>query len=885
MRVMRVVLPLVVVVALVAFTVVILVLPHNAPLETPDSGPSAATTRAPEDEPGPLRTDVPSPAETLPTAPVETRPAAAAPVEEPKNSVWGVVKTEAGAPIEGAQVRLKTLRVFGLGGKTDVDREAVSDTDGRFRFADLPDEERALFSLTASHPSYATLHITKMGYGTCSLTLDLPGVVRGRVVYEGTDEPCSGATVSLYNARGGSGHAKTDENGAYRIGALPPGAYHATIQVGRHVLANENVAVEANAGTEANFQVKRTASIHGIVRDAATEAPVRGAIITVHLGLGESVAVGPDGRFTYPDIGHGRFRVNAPGYVAEMTLLKELTGTSPERPHVVHLKRGAVIEGVLEQEGGGALPEDVRVVAEKEGERRHMILRPNIPAEVAKDGRFRIDGVPVGAPVRVIAMQVLRRLAASALLTLNAGETRRDVRLTLPATGSITGRVTGPDGHPIAGVTVSIRPSEETPPVPIARQTTDPDGRYTLERVPPGRHTIRVWTKQFAYAAREFVLAKPESVTGVNIQLSFGLSIGGVVRDTNGNPVAGVSVNASPTSSVIAAAKGAATDKSGRFTVNNLTAGTYRITCFSPDHRPRKTEGAVFADAGTADVVLVLEAFAGPVTGVVRDRATGAPVRRFLVWMVSDHGTFEQRFSDREGRFRLRASLAGRRSLRATTEDGRVSEVVSVELTPGGTPPPVELWLARGTSIEGRVLAPDGSPLERAGVEVVRTASPRGTVGRATTDRDGRFRCTGLRREHVVVRASHPEWVEVEKEVTPGNEPPKVELRLTADGATVTVTVVDGVGKPVAAAPVRFSREGRLVQPSLYKEAPPRGESVTEARRGLYQTDEDGRHVRRFLPRGRYTIEVNIPEGRGSVAVDVETGAARAVTLRLAPRE
>ncbi|MBN2490382.1 MAG: carboxypeptidase regulatory-like domain-containing protein [Planctomycetes bacterium] len=880
---------LILVVALVAITVVLLVLPRSEPPETPAharSSPTktAAATEATKHEPEPPRTDVALRPEPAASARVAAAPATAAPVQEPKGGVWGVVNTEAGAPIEGATLRLKTLRVFGIGGKTDVDREVVSGSDGRFRFADLPDEKDALFSVTASHPSYYALRVTTKGNSACTLTLGPPGVVRGRVVYEGTDEPCAGAIVQLSNMRGGSGHAETDENGDYRIAALRPGAYHATIGSGRRMLAHENVRVEANSETEANFRVKRSVAVHGIVRDAGSEAPVQGAVIRSQLGR-ESIEVGPDGCFTLPDVGHGRYHVTAPGYVAAAMLLRDVAETSPERPHVVRLERGAVIEGVLQKEDGGLLPENVRVIADKEGERRHMLARPDRVAEVARDGRFRIEGVPAGVPVRVIAVEVMRQLAESEPLTLYAGETRRDVRLTLPATGSIAGRVTGPDGQPVAGARVSVRPSGDTLPVPVARQTTGADGRYTLERVPPGRHTIHVSANEFAHATRDCTLEKPEPLNGVDFQLSSGLSIGGVVRDTNGHPVARVSVSASPASGAISAIGHATTDENGQFLVKNLAAGTYRISCFSPDYGPPMSgDRTVFAAAGTADVALVLEALSGAVTGVVSDRATGVPVPRFSVWIIKDGGSFQQKFSDRDGRFRLAGRPAGRQSLLATSEDGRVSEIATVELTPGGTPAPVELWLVPGTSIQGRVLAPDGSPVERAGVEVVRTSSPRGTVGRAATDRDGWFRCIGLRQERVIVRASHPEWVEVEKEVTPGNALPEVELRLAADGATVTVTVVDGAGKPVASVPVQFSRDGRLMQPDYFKDKPPPGTDPRGANQRLLQTDENGRHVRRFLPRGRYTIEVDVSEGRGSVAVDVEIGATTAVTLRLAPR-
>ena len=116
------------------------------------------------------------------------------------------------------------------------------------------------------------------------------------------------------------------------------------------MLANENVGVEANRETEANFQVKRSVVIHGIVQDAASGAPVQGAVITSLFGR-ESIQVGPDGRFTLPEVGHGRFNVTAPGYVATTMSLRDVVGTSPERPHVLRLERGATIEGRTSSRG------------------------------------------------------------------------------------------------------------------------------------------------------------------------------------------------------------------------------------------------------------------------------------------------------------------------------------------------------------------------------------------------------------------------------------------------------------------------------------------------------------------------------------------------------
>jgi hypothetical protein len=85
----------------------------------------------------------------------------------------------------------------------------------------------------------------------------------------------------------------------------------------------------------------------------------------------------------------------------------------------------------------------------------------------------------------------LRRPAfhPSGLRTLStASETQPD---SSPAFGAVEGRVVDADGHPVVGATVEVGPVDQ-PVVPgtLPRTTTDQQGNFFLDGVPPGTHMI-----------------------------------------------------------------------------------------------------------------------------------------------------------------------------------------------------------------------------------------------------------------------------------------------------------------------------------------------------------------------------------------------------------
>ncbi|HEX7154902.1 MAG TPA: carboxypeptidase-like regulatory domain-containing protein [Thermoanaerobaculia bacterium] len=172
------------------------------------------------------------------------------------------------------------------------------------------------WSVTARLPSgRETRRDVTIAAGAADVQVDLefePGVtLSGRVQRRG--QPVSAATVEARGAAGtSSGSATTDGNGSFRIEGLQPDTHSVIVTVLRSGLRHERtVTLTSDQSIDIDVPVAR---LSGYVVDAATGAPVTGAIVLALLE-GASGAFPPRattddaGAFTLDGVGRGRFRV------------------------------------------------------------------------------------------------------------------------------------------------------------------------------------------------------------------------------------------------------------------------------------------------------------------------------------------------------------------------------------------------------------------------------------------------------------------------------------------------------------------------------------------------------------------------------------------------
>ena len=139
---------------------------------------------------------------------------------------------------------------------------------------------------------------------------------------------------------------------------------------------------------------------------------------------------------------------------------------------VVRDPRGAPVAGALvrcayQRPGRGA-----------RGDADSVELVRGTPRTSDERGRFEITRIQVPS---VHVLVIAPGEAPFALRT--EGKCRKPLDIALPAAAELSGAILEPDGAPAAGIEVLL---EHPDPLPAARATTEADGTFRFERVPPG---------------------------------------------------------------------------------------------------------------------------------------------------------------------------------------------------------------------------------------------------------------------------------------------------------------------------------------------------------------------------------------------------------------
>ena len=833
--------------------------------------------------------------ETLETVPEKAPEPATAPAPDAKAkpegaSVTGIVRTAAGLPVKDAKVRAFTRRSPFIRKLESFQARSRTDESGRFSFDSIDPAYRYVLVEVEATGFYRDAKSVKLGESV-AFVLGLPGVLRGRVTVAGEGMPCAGATVSLSGGRVvASMKATTDADGLYRIENVKPDTYRVFVMAKDQPFSFPRISVVIQSGRETvgNFEVKKGLVLRGRVVEAETRVPIRGARIKNEFGMPKKeIQSDEDGRFVLAPLGeHTRLRIMADGYVTRVEPItpapRKETGSEVVKEY--SLTRAASVQGrVFDPDGQPVAGARVRVTG--------LSPTQTVRTESGEDGGFHLKSVPVGVAVRLVAQKKGLARVLSDFMTLRAGESRMDLVFRLGRGAVVSGRLTDTDGAPITQGRVHLNSRSG-----YGRQNSaspDKDGNYRIEAVPAGRYSLEVRVKDFVGQKRpDFVAEEGGEYSGVNFVLVKGLTLTGVVVDQSGRPVGAASVHAylvSPQKDQIRGNKSGRTDAVGRFTLTSLSPGPHGLIVHKQGYK-QENRGVQF-QAGAQDVVVKMIKHHEGIAGHVVRQDTGAPVSLFFVRCYHGPRSFVKEFTDQEGRFRIKDLTQGVYHLEAGTRDGLISpRAERVELRDGSGPVQIELFVGAGVVLTGRVDSPDRKPLDRARVEVCRVdGEPAGVMGYAVTDAEGGFEIDALVPGAYRVRASHVDWIEVEQTVTVrrGKEN-QVVLQVAAQGGIIEITVKDSGGRPVEGASPTVKRpDGVVMQPDSVKynrllqerkKVSPDLDYRTFTRR-QYRTDDQGVIERRFLPAGRFLVEVR-KIGYRTVRVDAESHAG--VTTRLA---
>ncbi|MHC4930816.1 MAG: carboxypeptidase regulatory-like domain-containing protein [Planctomycetota bacterium] len=667
-------------------------------------------------------------------------------------SVAGRVSNDRGEAIAGAEILLRGRHEYTL--VTGL-YTAVSDTEGHYRVAHAL--AGPIQTVLVQHTEYG-IHGSDQGdlYPPQELVrkgeelrfdIELPaGVpVRGIVVFEESGKPVPSARVNLLRLGKTYANLRTvhtteaDGEGKFEFPHVAEGTY----------------ALEATSDLAARLPIRSAGRGRPVTMDFFTDGVsppkeqrielagtggVRGAIVGLEPSqmtrTGVQVTVADVTRYgAVDDFGFYEILHVPP---TDDTVVQAWRPQMKSEPFAVRAGETVEVELSASAEGGlgGVVLDEDRIPIPRA---RVMAVRESrVKNEIASllgggdwrsrttdsEGRFVLP-VQGDAEAKwvVLAIHDEYDFAMSEAVTApEEGETT-DLTIELVRSGTMSGIVEHEGGGPAANVLVYSSPKREKG-VPFETRprrtvTTGIDGLFEMTGIGLGAYTVSAWSPEGSVESLEAQAGEDD----LRLLIRPSKYIGGLIVDEDGAPISRARVYA-----IVPGAKGEAKrygafGQSGRFRISNLEEGSYPIEV-APNTQNRWGASTVSFDVERSPPVptgtdnLVITVSYGP---EIRGRVLGPgnkPLGGVTVLAMALRAPKQEKKGSQPDVPRAITNGAGEFKLRGVGEKevellagGAGYMPTAMRATPGEGP--VTIHMEKGEVIEGRILKPDGTPLQR----------------------------------------------------------------------------------------------------------------------------------------------------------------------------
>lgn len=428
------------------------------------------------------------------------------------------------------------------------------------------------------------------------------GLIGGQITST-TGGPIDGAAVELFDAETPDRPAQatvTNASGVYRFGSLPEGTYLLRVDVaGFAEVWYRNGATIADAepielapGSELPDIDVPLAGRPGSVAGTVLGADVEGAVVTVAIPAeaveGSEVLVpavvaatelDATGQFVIPDLptpASYELIVAKPGFATERSTVNLAPGEQRGDLQILLRTGDGRIMGTVVDTSGTPLP-NVDIGA-TEGSSSSQTRTLSGPDDI---GTFELRDLPTPATY-TLTITADGYFPGSITLVLDEGQQIPDLSIVMTAdVGSLSGRVTAPDGTPLGGVDITIDGDEEITTVSLSAGDVGSwfvsglpvPGTYTITFSQPGRVTQAL--------SVELVSGAQANRSGIDAVLSRATSsVRGTVSEPGGELISGVEV--ALVSSSVERRTRTSDRPIGAYGFDDLPPGPYTITYSRP---------------------------------------------------------------------------------------------------------------------------------------------------------------------------------------------------------------------------------------------------------------------------------------------------------------
>lgn len=533
------------------------------------------------------------------------------------------------------------------------------------------------------------------------------------------------------------------KEGTYDLAFKREGYSAKTVRGTKVDAASKPVEVVLDPGVEISGRVTRGgAGVEGVNVRAISQDGMAAAVTA------------SDGSFTITDLTPGQMMLNV---MKQDSFIQEMRSvTAPTRDLMIELPPGGRIAGhVVDKSTHQPVTSFLAGVTTSRGGGGMMVMMPPMQKQfTSDDGSFVLEGIKPGS-TQVVVNAPGYTTARVPNIEVEDGKTVPDVEVGVETGAKLTGRVTGTDGTPIAGVSVREDPMASGNRVMRfnaidSSASTDPSGEYTIDSLEPGEKTFTFSRSGYTAQQKTVTIAAGKD-SRLDVQLSSGMRATGLVVTDGGAPIPDADVRA-VSASAMDGGRAARTDASGAFTIEGLAPGHYTFTAAKTGYAPGTLRDIDIASSGPVRVILKS---GGVITGHVNG-LTAQEMEQTTVY-ASISGSGAAMFGpggagvtapvDGSGNFRIEGAPSGtvRVSARTGAMFGGSSKSAApktVELEAGGTAQ-VDIDFKSSTVIRGRITR-NGAPVANAQVMFIPRGAKSQTTASTSADADGRYELSGL---------------------------------------------------------------------------------------------------------------------------------------------
>ncbi|WNG61840.1 hypothetical protein F0U59_49355 [Archangium gephyra] len=764
-------------------------------------------------------------------------------------------------------------RVAERQGEAPPHARTTSDAQGRFSIEGL---EAGTYALWADG-SFGTVLRQNVPAGSEDLELRVgPGMTLSGVILDEDGNPAAGALVTALLVE----HSRffdtlADDRGNWRLGPLPMGSYHLVVAHAGFMPGHEKVH-EDPTPVELKVTLYRPLRLTGqVLREGR---PVAGARVHARGELHErDTTSDAQGRFTLEGLRPNSYQLLATHAGLDAVRRIWLEPGMDTRNVLLELGTDARVTGTVRDPAGNPIA-DATLWTELDS---RSFNDPTLNARSASDGTYSLGPLPLGK-YQLRAVAPLHSVSSAIVNVPETGLQAQD--FTLEPALLIEGRVLNAAGQPLPGVKLELK--AETGEARRASRTSisGEDGTFVLKAVEPVSHRLRAHHEDFIPTAQ--TVQAPSS--GVQVVLRTGARVEGEVVDEKEVPVPQAQVQLlsveAPGGDGDDSSKETRTDERGRFSLQGLEPGQYRVSAWSGTREDAQALTLPLEVSGTETVRVRLQFPVGlSLSGLVVDEA-GKPVPEATLHLSAEeldepeqaidfHGSQGRPLTGVDGRFQVRHLAAGSYRLYASARGHDFDQAMNGrgdaehEYSPPGIKvragdADVRIVLEKFARIRGRVVRPDGTPVTRFWVDHHAVADPQGAFDLPIT-RSGK--------ETLFFTAPGLTGTTRELSLKKGVDAELGEVVLTPD-REVRGRVVDAeTGAPVAGAEVRVADNPAALERRL------------QSRKGDVRTAWDGTFTLPQVEERALTLGVEHPDYKqvrvalaprqGEVTVALETGA------------